>query len=315
LDRVNRSAREHALFAVGVNLANDAATAEIAQAMRAAGVRAILLKGPAVRHWLYGDASDRLSMDIDFLISWSQLETAERVLEELGYSYLGIDAVGADRPHCRVWEVPGTGTMLELHRRIAGIGAPSDVAWDVLSAGAEQIEVSGVEANVLSASARALHLALHAAQHGANHERTKNDLALALERVPADTWAEAAKLAERLDALPAFVAGLRLVPEGATLLDDLATLREMPVEVALRADSSPPLAEGLDWMSRLPVHKRAVFILRHLVPPAGYMRIWFPLARRSRAGLLLAYVWRPAWLLAHLPAAVLAWRTARKQLR
>ena len=308
---MNRSAREDALFAVGVNLANDAATAEIAQAMHARGVRAIVLKGPAVRNWLYENDNHRMSMDIDVLISWAQLEGAERTLAELGYRYLGIDAVGPNRPHCRVWEIPQSGMMLELHRRIAGIGASSAFAWEVLSTDAERITVGGVEMEVLSVPARVLHVALHAAQHGANFERTKRDLVFALERIPRPTWIQAAKLAERLDALPAFVAGLRLAPNGRRLLDELALHADVPTEIALRAGSSPPMAEGLDWMSGLSIQQKAAFLLRHLIPPAGYMRVWSPLARRSTAGLALAYAWRPLWLIGHLPAAFVARRSAR----
>ena len=306
LERVNRSAREHALFAAGVNLANDAATAEIAQAMRAAGVRAIVLKGPAVRAWVYENDSRRMSMDIDLLISWSQLEDAERTLAGLGYRYLGIDAVGPNRPHCRVWELPRSKMMLELHRQIAGIGAPTNLAWEILSSDTERLSLCGVEIEVLSAPARLLHVALHAAQHGSKFERTKDDLLLALERIPRAAWIAAAKLAERLDALPAFVAGLRLAPDGQRLLDDLALYAYAPADIALRASSSPPTAEGLDWMSRLTIRQKGAFLMRHVIPPAGYMRVWSPLARRSRPGLVLAYAWRPLWLIGHLPAAVVA---------
>src|SRR5919198_390651 len=110
------------LFVAGVNLANDAATAELARALRAAGVRTVVLKGPATRQWLYGNAAPRLSMDVDLLLSWREVEQAEGVLRTLGCRYLGIDAVGPDRPHCRVWEHRPSGMMIELHRRIAGIG-------------------------------------------------------------------------------------------------------------------------------------------------------------------------------------------------
>ena len=313
--RVKLSAREQALFAVGVNLANDAATAEIAQAMRAAGVRAIVLKGPAVRNWLYEGDHSRISMDIDLLISWVQLDDAERTLAELGCQYLGIDAVGPNRPHCRVWELPESKMMLELHRRIAGIGASSDLAWKILSGDTEGMEIGGTEIEVLSAPARALHIALHAAQHGAKFERTKADLVLALERVPRATWLDAAQLAKSLEARPAFVAGLRLAPAGQRLLDDLALYADAPSEIALRASSPPPMAEGLDWMGHLSVRQKAAFLLRHLVPPAGYMRIWSPLARRSRPGLAVAYLWRPLWLVSHLPAAIVARRSTRTRVK
>jgi hypothetical protein len=53
------------------------------------------------------------------------------------------------------------------------------------------------------------------------------------------------------------------------------------------------------------------FVARHLVPPAGYMRVWLPIARRNRAGLALAYLYRPLWLAKGLVPALLARRRAR----
>jgi hypothetical protein len=296
-----------------VNLVNDVATAEISRAMRGAGVRAIVLKGPATRHWLYEPMAPRLSLDVDLLLSWGQLEQAERALDLIGYRFLGIDAVGPDRPHCRIWEHP-SGMMLELHRRIAGIGLDCEAAWERLSRETETLEVAGTPVEVLSAPARALHLALHAAQHGEAFDKTLLDLKTALERLPDNTWMSAARLAEELDAEAAFVAGLRLDPAGETLVErmELKPRPTMPTEVILRARSAPVMSEGIEWMSRLTPWKKALFALRHVVPPAGYMRVWSPRARRSRFGLALAYLWRPVWLATHLAPALRTWRRARR---
>ena len=55
---------------------------------------------------------------------------------------------------------------------------------------------------------------MHAAQHGPAYERQLGELALALERWPADVWDSAAELAGEIGATPAFAAGLRLLPRG-----------------------------------------------------------------------------------------------------
>jgi hypothetical protein len=49
-----------------------------------------------------------------------------------------------------------------------------------------------------------------------------------------------------------------------------------------------------------------------LVPPATFMRKWSRLARRGRIGLLLAYLWRPLWLVGRTPRAMAQWRQARR---
>jgi len=56
---------------------------------------------------------------------------------------------------------------------------------------------------------------------------------------------------------------------------------------------------------------RAKLIARKVVPPATFMRRWYPQAADSRRRLALAYLWRPLWLLRHAPAGFRAWRDAR----
>ncbi|WP_440118215.1 nucleotidyltransferase domain-containing protein [Paenibacillus sp. QZ-Y1] len=63
-------------------------TAEMEQvcgAFRERGIRNITLKGPALAHDLYGDISLRTSKDLDILIPFNDVESAEQILETLGY--------------------------------------------------------------------------------------------------------------------------------------------------------------------------------------------------------------------------------------
>jgi hypothetical protein len=53
-------------------------------------------------------------------------------------------------------------------------------------------------------------------------------------------------------------------------------------------------------------------LAREVVPTVKFMQWWSPLARRGRGGLLLAYLWRPLYLITRTPAAVRAVRHARK---
>ena len=308
-------AREGTILATAVNLANEAATGELVAALRAAGHRAIVLKGPPLQRWLYGKTT-RLSQDVDILASWDRLAELEQVLASVGWRYLGIDAVGEDRPHCRIWQRRDNGLVLELHRNLAGIGVPAAEAWSIISAQTEEATVGATMAEVLAAPARAMHIALHAAQHGVAVARTLTDLERALELLPEEDWTHAADLAARLEATDAFSAGLGLVPKGQELLQTLGLPPPSSTEAVLRAQGSPLGADSLEWFTRLPDRRsKAKFLLRHLAPPRGYMCVWSGLARRGPLGLGLAYLWRPLWFLLHLGPAAASWRRARRTVR
>lgn len=300
-------------FATAVNLLNQGISGQLAGGLRERGLRGIVLKGPALRQWLYGDSSERVSLDIDLLVPWHELEQVEAVLAASGWRYLGIDAVGADRPHCRIWERPDSGLILELHRTLAGIAAPPERAWALLSAHTERLELGGTEIEVLGVPARALHVALHAAQHGRELERTQEDLRRAAHMVPLPAWQQAARLARELQALPAFTTGLALVAEGREVLTSLGLTVERSTESTLRAAGAPALAEGLEWATRQRgLRAKVSFAASHLAPPPGYMRVWFEPARRGGLGLALAYAWRPLWLLLRVAPAAKAWLGARR---
>ncbi|MFL5906598.1 MAG: nucleotidyltransferase family protein, partial [Solirubrobacterales bacterium] len=218
------------------------------------------------------------------------------------------------------WREPGATWMrmddvvkVDLHRTLAGVGVDPDRLWQALSSHVETIVIAGHRANTLTVPARAFHLALHAAQHGTEWSRPMSDLQQGLSTADEADWKTAAELAAALQATPAFAAGLRLVPEGRRLADRLGLPEEVPTDVALRASTPPPVALGLDQLARAGSLRARLAILRHkLIPPAGFMRHWSPLARRGRLGLALAYLWRPLWLLARLPAGFSAWRRARR---
>src|SRR3954471_11565323 len=128
-----------AALAAGLNLANDAVTADLAARMRAAGMRGIVLKGPSLRRWLYGDEPARFSVDVDLLVDPPTFEAIDPVMRDAGWTYLGVNAIGGDRAHNRTWQHGPEGPMLELHQTIAGINAEPAEVWGVLSAHTEAL--------------------------------------------------------------------------------------------------------------------------------------------------------------------------------
>jgi putative nucleotidyltransferase-like protein len=307
----SRAGSKH--LAVAVSLHLDAVTADVVRAFRDAGVRSILLRGPAVGSWLYPDENVRSYVDVDLLVEETSAGKASSCLEELGFEDVSVEGVlRGDRPtHAHTWSRADR-ALVDLHTTIVGVRIPAGEAWAVLAADTATIAVAGAEVEILHESARALMLALHAAQHGARFTPTLDDLERAFARLPLVTWRQASSLAQRLDAVDAFAAGLRLLPAGAEVANRLELPSATAVDVALRVGTPPPMALGFEWLSQTQSWRgRASLAARKIAPTPAFMRAWSPLARRGRAGLALAYLWRPIWIVLHAGPAFLAWRRAR----
>jgi hypothetical protein len=182
--------------------------------------------------------------------------------------------------------------------------------WDVLSPRTEPLELAGHPARSLDKPGLALQLALHAAQHG-GLTRHVEELELALGRASVETWRDAAALAREVSADAAFAEGLAFAPSGRALAQTLDLPADHSVETHLRAKGfAEPLT--IERFAQADAAARASMIWHKLFPPATFMRSWSRLAARGRAGLFVAYAWRPIWLLARLPRALRQWRDARR---
>jgi hypothetical protein len=294
----------------------DRGTAEIVVAWRRAGVRSVLLKGPAHARWLYREGEFRGYSDIDLLVPDSDLATAEEVLEGLGFERHGLEAIEGDWPrYSRNW-VRSDSMNVDLHQTLTGVGVPPTALWTVLTERLERMIVAGVDVDVLAPSARALVLALHTAKDGARIAKARHDLGHAIDRLPPDLWIETVRLADQVGALGSLAAGLRLVvPSGVELADRLGLPQEAPLEIAIRSGGgAPALALGIDWLVSSPgLRGKGRLVLRKIFPPISFIRAWSPLARRGRVGLVVAYAYRPLWVLWRVGPAVWALARARKQ--
>jgi hypothetical protein len=303
------------LVAAAMNLAVDATASEVVSAFRDAGVPCIVLKGPSLTEWLYGHDSDRASVDVDLLISVGVLDAAEDALRALGYEPVVPVPRPSGRPgYARVWHRPGASPNVDLHTTIVGIGVSSEEAWSVLAENTHDVTVGRTRVEAFAPGAQAFHLALHAAKHGVRHSRPLRDLARAVDTLLPEVWRDAAALAVRLDAVPAFTTGLSLVPRGEDLTGRLGLVRGTSLDAALRKQTAPALSLGIAWLAELPGWRaKAAFVAGKVVPPAAYMRRWHPLARRGQLGLAAAYAYRPIWFLINLGPAIAAWRRAKSE--
>lgn len=298
----------------------DAAATEVTAALRSSQVPSRLLKGAALAAWLY-DGADRTYVDVDLLVAPRDLERAEKVLTQLGFSPADGATGRTDRPrHARVWEREGDAAVVDLHTNLAGVGIAPQEAWDVLAAASDEIVVDGEAVETLDVPARALHVVLHAAQHGARSPQALADLERALDRLLLETWRESEALARQLDALPAFVAGLSLATEGEAVARRLELSRVSSVEADLRVgvarEEALGSALGFEWLAgSRGLRERTAFVASKVVPPSAWMRRRSALARRGYGGLVAAYVLRLGRLAPHAVAGFVAWRRARRAAR
>ena len=304
-DELRRAAR---------TLVVDATAASVYRAFQSAEVRAILLKGPVLAGWLYGRDEFRDYGDVDFLVSPEHRLRARDVLRQLGFelSLVEVPLPHGRQPHAETWMRPDGGVEIDLHRTLPGLQAPYEKVWLLLSARTETIESVGATLEIMNGPARAFLVALHAAHHGIKVTQTLEDLDRALLVVSPEDWRLAALLADDLEALEPFAAGLRLSPIGRAVAADLRMPAVESVEVALRASSAPELALSLDWLVRTRgLSPRARLVIRKLAPSPGVLKARSSLARRGWIGLLSAYAVRPIWLVWHGIPAFRAWRAAR----
>jgi Uncharacterised nucleotidyltransferase len=307
------SANYAELLRIARTLAADRSTAEVVVAFRKAGIRSVLLKGPALQSWLYG-CEPRTYRDSDLLVPPDRIEETEQLLVTLGFVHHPFDDIPHDRPwHAHSWFRRKDGSNVDLHRTLIGVGVDPETLWLVLANHTEIMKVAGIEVEILSPPARAMHVALHAAQDGAKPTKSLRDLRRALDRVPADVWEDAARLARECRAVPAFIAGLRLVAKGGGVIERLGLTASETVEVVLRTEARGN-ALAIDWMSRTPgLAPKLRFALRKFFPPVAFIRVWSPIRNHGPGGLAASYVYRFIWMLAHSPSAAIDWNRARRR--
>ena len=300
------------LLLSGANLVLASTTVEVASALCAEHIETVLLRGPPLTEWLYGNASVRTSLDVDLLVPPGRLADAEACLLKMGFAP-AVDLTPATQPeHATTWR-RSTGAPVDLHWSLVGVTATPERAWQVIRGNSHPaIEVAHV---FLPAPAlRPLLVALHAGQHGAAHRRTIDDLERALDITDYATWRRSLGFAKQLNAVEMFGFGLRISPRGTQLAAQLGVSRTMAARTALRTDAArTPTATGFAWLHESRGwRKRLHLISQKLAPPVDFMRDWRPLARTGRVGLGLAYVYRLFWLARWAPAGYLAWRRARR---
>ncbi len=308
LDRYSKLAR---------NFAVDALTAEVASAFACEGIQTLVLKGPVLASWLY-PGEVRTYCDSDLLVAIKDHEHAVCVLGRLGFvehhpwlaTPLSLD-IG------RTTFTRRDGGVVDLHCQLPGLEGDPEAVWEQMAASSDRQAIGGAELRVPDRDTVLLHVVLHAAQH-ANLKDGKplEDLRRALTCVEGQRWSRALELARAYGGVPAFAAGLRLLPEGARLASGLGLDEVRSLQYTLRGEdviaeqlyALLSADEGFKW--KLGVAASRIF------PRPDHVRWWSPLARRGKRGLAGAYVWRAIWTIGQaVGAARTLWRIPASERR
>ena len=302
------------LRSVGRSLLLDRRARAAVEHLREAGIPSILLKGAAIATWLYDDGTPRPYIDIDLFVSPADFPRAIEVLAEIGYR---VRLPGAHPAELGPKELDLLGpdeVAIDLHHGLLGVTIDSQQCFEVLAGRRISLSLAGGHVDVLDIPARALHLALHAAQNGPIDVKAVTDLRRGIAKVAPEDWREAALVAQEIGATEALAAGLRLVPEGQVLADDLNLTRRMSVELALRTLSVTQDALFFERFSETRGTKAKLGLLaRKFFPTATTLRANSPLANRSRLGLMWVRVTHPVELAVRFVPAFRAWRFARRK--
>lgn len=174
-------------------------------ALEADGVRAAVLKGPALAERLYPEPGLRWSTDIDILVAEADTDRAVAALEPLGYAVEDRLAAGYARRHHHHLHLYGRRPpVIELHfRAYVGFGVVIH-AEDLLERARPHRTAGGGRCLVLAPEDEALYLAVHVAGHCCDRLVWLYDLKLLVEREPALDWELLAARARAAGVMTAF---------------------------------------------------------------------------------------------------------------
>jgi Uncharacterised nucleotidyltransferase len=296
--------------------------AEIRQAFGAAGIRTILLKGPALARLLYPDSRSRGYSDVDLLVDPAAVQPAEQILAAAEFRRLDPEsavrqtdavvgrAVGAHgASHATAWLRERDNFVVDLHDSLPQCGVPASIVWRAVTQHLDVVNVGGVATETLDRPASALLVALHAAHHGPGWGSAVTDLEAALEVFDRECWEAARDLAVKLQAEAAMGIGLGISDSGRTIAWQLSLPSEPTAANRLQWAGAPWSASVLDSViGQRNLRARLAVISHVLLPSPDALRRGSALARRSRRGLVAAYAVRAFHLARQLPAALRARR-------
>ncbi len=268
----------------------------VLQALAAAGIEVILLKGADLHLRLYDDPAIRPMADLDLMIPRAALAKARAALGRLGYGLSpdSLDPRPGFREHFRAGlhfkKTKEASLMVDLHWQIEAVANFYRLPYASLRRQALPMDYQGVPVKVLSPEHLLIHLCLH------NYDELDQalrivDLGLALQRLPLD-WRLFLEEADRLGCqAPLYL-----------LLGELARLfpRTVPAEVLTSLGNYHP-----SYFEKIALNQR----LNPLV------RLFAPLYHHRQAGDWVRYFAALFWPQPDYLAAVYGQRAREAYFR
>ncbi|HUQ18326.1 MAG TPA: nucleotidyltransferase family protein [Gemmatimonadaceae bacterium] len=201
-------------FARATALTQTVRVLESYRSMTAAGIDALVLKGPATSVTGYDNPSLRYFSDIDLVIKRVDLAAAQAHLESRGYKPL-FDSQSRESliTGQHALEFEGSGPPVELHWALLPRHLKFDLTPEALWNEAVTIESSGTEFKALAAHHLFLYLCAHGAKHAWNSYRWVCDVAQLARRLTAAEAEKVIALAERTHTKRIVALALRIVRE------------------------------------------------------------------------------------------------------
>ena len=179
--------RNDYLFSAAVNMRRVQALRPVLQALQAAGVPTIVLKGAYLAEAVYGNLSLRPMSDLDLLVHREDMGKADAALAAAGFSAREFH-ISPPRDHYDFHYHDAAGSpMIEIHWEMTKPDYPFHLDVGPLWDAAVPARVAGVDVLALSAEDLLIHICLHAAIHRLAHgPRVLCDLAEAVSRLAVD---------------------------------------------------------------------------------------------------------------------------------
>jgi Uncharacterised nucleotidyltransferase len=289
-DELERVVHHHALAV----LSGTTELLTILRHLARCGIEPVVLKGPALAAWLYGDAGMRRFIDVDLLVRRSLRIDAMRALEQLGF-VRRIPDRAADAIYSRLGAWPMTregGIGVDLHWQLSALRFPMPLTVEDVIAGAISIRIGDQAVCTAGPTDAAILALLHAAKHV--WYALESTLAIAwLARRDDIDWPRAHRRLESAGAVRAAAAGLRLAADffdtrvPAPFIDAVRSpAAEQLASMACGALALPPGTFVDRWLERRAhlaafdrMRDRVRYDVRRLLEPTALEWTWLPLPR------------------------------------
>lgn|GEM_PF-3180967 len=285
VEQLRQSARE----AIVSYIAQDEARWQVNDALRAAEIPNVWIKGSVLAHTIYEQPELRPMADLDVLVPPERFEQARGILENMGYQHstdatitLPPEFAAKKQRHILLKGGAGNQVSLELHWYLLTPMILSVEQLDWFWGQTHEIEIKGHTITTLKTEAHLLYLCAHAMlQHGAAHtrlihycdlhfliSRSDVDWSLVVDRSVTLKWSYAVESALKTT-MQYF--GTSIPSDVLQYLQDRRPAEEKVWQIDQLAKEGHVFNQVMQLWGKEPLPKKIRFMWSILCPPPAYM--------------------------------------------